>query len=279
MWWRAPPQNFMAPGMTDWDVCCRTQYPTSLPQHNNTIRATVEKGSSTNTTKCMKPEVPAGKPILALSPAVRHSVWLLLLYGALDSHPFFPSHVASGCCFLSAAAAVALAAPPPRPPHATERRSTAWGVTGYCAVQQVSSATPSVWACLSVKVVCVECAGQGCSFIFGVCVEGGVYSQRPFAGVLMQTQGGGGGGGASHAMPPSPGPMNHNETSTRGRSTRAMRGWDGTATALRVTVTPAETAGYTNPHQTSMSRPENWTELVHSGDWVDFEHKTFFLAV
>ena len=26
-------------------------------------------------------------------------------YGALDSHPFFPSHVASGRCFLSAAAA------------------------------------------------------------------------------------------------------------------------------------------------------------------------------
>ena len=29
----------------------------------------------------------------------------LFLYGALDSHPFFPSHVASGRCFLSAAAA------------------------------------------------------------------------------------------------------------------------------------------------------------------------------
>ena len=37
------------------------------------------------------------------------SVALLLLYGALDSHPFFPSHVASGRCFLSAAAAGALA--------------------------------------------------------------------------------------------------------------------------------------------------------------------------
>ena len=32
-------------------------------------------------------------------------VWLLFLYGALDSHGFFPSHFASGCCFLSAAAA------------------------------------------------------------------------------------------------------------------------------------------------------------------------------
>ena len=32
-------------------------------------------------------------------------MWLLFLYGALDSQPFFPSHVASGCCILSAAAA------------------------------------------------------------------------------------------------------------------------------------------------------------------------------
>ena len=34
-----------------------------------------------------------------------HSVALLFLYGALDSPPFVPSHVASGRCFLSAAAA------------------------------------------------------------------------------------------------------------------------------------------------------------------------------
>ena len=34
---------------------------------------------------------------------------LLFLYGALDSHPFFPPHVVSGRCFLSAAAAGALA--------------------------------------------------------------------------------------------------------------------------------------------------------------------------
>ena len=34
-----------------------------------------------------------------------HSVGSLFLYGALDSHPFFPSHVASGRCVLSAAAA------------------------------------------------------------------------------------------------------------------------------------------------------------------------------
>ena len=34
-----------------------------------------------------------------------HSVGSLFLYGALDSHPFVPSHVASGRCVLSAAAA------------------------------------------------------------------------------------------------------------------------------------------------------------------------------
>ena len=44
----------------------------------------------------------------------------LFLYGALDSHPFFPPHVASGRCVLSAAAAgapadvvSAFAEPPP----------------------------------------------------------------------------------------------------------------------------------------------------------------------
>ena len=43
------------------------------------------------------------------APPVWHSIWLLFLYGTLDSHPSFPSHVASGRCFLSAAAAGALA--------------------------------------------------------------------------------------------------------------------------------------------------------------------------
>ena len=38
-------------------------------------------------------------------PPVRHSIGLLFLYGALDGHPFSPSHVASGRCVLSAAAA------------------------------------------------------------------------------------------------------------------------------------------------------------------------------
>ena len=47
--------------------------------------------------------------ILVSPPHVWHSVWLMFLYGALDSHPFFPLHVASGRCFLSAAAAGALA--------------------------------------------------------------------------------------------------------------------------------------------------------------------------
>ena len=44
-------------------------------------------------------------PVRAAAPPTRHSVGLLLLYGALDSHPFSPSHVASGRCVLSAAAA------------------------------------------------------------------------------------------------------------------------------------------------------------------------------
>ena len=34
-----------------------------------------------------------------------HYVGLLFLYGALDSHPFFPSHGVSGHCILTAAAA------------------------------------------------------------------------------------------------------------------------------------------------------------------------------
>ena len=41
------------------------------------------------------------------------AVWLLFLYGALDSHPFFPLDVASGGCVLSAAAAGAPAGVPP----------------------------------------------------------------------------------------------------------------------------------------------------------------------
>ena len=38
-------------------------------------------------------------------PPVSHAVGLLLLYGALDGHPFFAPRAASGRCFLSAAAA------------------------------------------------------------------------------------------------------------------------------------------------------------------------------
>ena len=48
---------------------------------------------------CSQP--PCTSPPRALPPPVWHSVWLLFLYGAVDSHPFFPSHVAPGCCFLS----------------------------------------------------------------------------------------------------------------------------------------------------------------------------------
>ena len=41
-------------------------------------------------------------------PPVWHSVALQNLYGALNSHPFCPSHAASGQCFLMAAAACVL---------------------------------------------------------------------------------------------------------------------------------------------------------------------------
>ena len=40
-----------------------------------------------------------------IPPPMGHSVRLRVLYGALDGHPFVPSHVASGRCVLSAAAA------------------------------------------------------------------------------------------------------------------------------------------------------------------------------
>ena len=67
------------------------------------------------------------------APPVGHSVGLLSLYGALDSHTFVPSHVALGRCFLSAAAAGAPAGvvaafaepPPPPPPHAIRQTEAA----------------------------------------------------------------------------------------------------------------------------------------------------------
>ena len=46
---------------------------------------------------------PSSGPLFV--PPVSHFVRLQFFYGALGSHPFFPSHVASGRCILSAAAA------------------------------------------------------------------------------------------------------------------------------------------------------------------------------
>ena len=43
--------------------------------------------------------------MIGIASPVRHTFWLLFLFWALDSHPFFPSHVASGCFFLLATAA------------------------------------------------------------------------------------------------------------------------------------------------------------------------------
>ena len=45
-----------------------------------------------------------GLPLLS-DPPLWHSVGLLFLYGALDTHLFFPPHVASGQCVLTAAVA------------------------------------------------------------------------------------------------------------------------------------------------------------------------------
>ena len=74
---------------------------------------------------------------------VRHFVWLLFLYRALDSHPVFPSHVASGRCVLSAAVAgapagVVSAFAEPRGWCAGAVLDVAW-----CAV--CASAAPSSW--------------------------------------------------------------------------------------------------------------------------------------
>ena len=51
---------------------------------------------------------------------------VVVSFWALDSHPFFPSHVASGPCFLSAAAAVLLLVSFPR------SRRPVVGVLGLC---------------------------------------------------------------------------------------------------------------------------------------------------
>ena len=80
-----------------------------------------------------------------------HSVWLLFLYGALDSHPFFPSHVVLGCCFLSAAAAGALAGVVSAFAEPSGWCAGAVLVVAWCAV--CVSAAPSSWRIEVVLVV------------------------------------------------------------------------------------------------------------------------------
>ena len=77
--------------------------------------------------------------------------WLLFLYGALDSHPFFPSHVASGRCFLLAAAAGALAGV-----VSAFAKPSSWCVgavlnVAWCAV--CASVAPNSWRIEDVLVV------------------------------------------------------------------------------------------------------------------------------
>ena len=75
----------------------------------------------------------------------------MFLYGALDSHPFFPSHVALGRCFLSAAAAGALAGV-----VSAFAEPSSWCVgavlnVALCAV--CASAAPNSWHIEDVLVV------------------------------------------------------------------------------------------------------------------------------
>ena len=91
------------------------------------------------------------QPVPAPQPPVQHSIWLLPLYGALDSHPFFPSHVASGCFFLLAAAAGALASV-----VSAFAEPSSWCVGAalnvtWCAV--CASAAPNNWRIEDVPVI------------------------------------------------------------------------------------------------------------------------------
>ena len=75
----------------------------------------------------------------------------MFLYGALDSHPFFPSHVASGRCFLSAAAAGALAGVVSAFAEPSGWCAGAVLNVAWCAV--CASAAPSSWHIEDVLVV------------------------------------------------------------------------------------------------------------------------------
>ena len=76
---------------------------------------------------------------------------MLLLYGALDGHPFFPSHVASGRYFLSAAAAGALAGVVSAFAEPSSWRVGAVLNVAWCAV--CVSAAPNNWRIEDVLVV------------------------------------------------------------------------------------------------------------------------------
>ena len=74
--------------------------------HHTADAPKVRKGETSPpffTTKFPPKTIPPTKP--PPPPCVTFRRVVLFLYGALDSHPFVPSHVASGRCVLSAAAA------------------------------------------------------------------------------------------------------------------------------------------------------------------------------
>ena len=109
-------------------------------------RRTKKQGDNTRNPRRTRETFSGGPAHSNFKPPVWHSVGLLLLYGALDSHPFFPSHVASGRCVLWVAAfcrplrpvlllvalprsrspVVGVPPPPPRACPCTEPLGTGW---------------------------------------------------------------------------------------------------------------------------------------------------------
>ena len=99
-----------SPAGHEWHVCSRPELSTHICRLRS-CRAL--KGPSRKSTAW--PPVPGATPPLGqrrattrpqtIAPLCDIPSGCCFFMGALDSHPFFPSHVASGLCFLSATAA------------------------------------------------------------------------------------------------------------------------------------------------------------------------------
>ena len=109
----------------------------------------------------MTPRKMASASFVFRPPCVTFRLVVAPLHGALDSHPFFPSHVASGRCVLSAAAAGALAGV-----VSAFAEPSRWCVgavlnVAWCAV--CVSAAPNSWRIGG----CAGCC-RGCLTVFAV---------------------------------------------------------------------------------------------------------------